>query len=115
MGKEHRLGPLHMGIAGQDHILVLFRRLQKGFFQSDELVRQTAHLSFHVHMEVQSALVVPAPGGVEPCACISDIVGEALFHVHMDIFQFHGEGELSIIDFLLDFGKAFCDFLTVFF
>lgn len=36
MGKEHRLGPLHMGITGQNHIFVLFRSLKQRLFHSNQ-------------------------------------------------------------------------------
>ena len=115
MGKEHRLGPLHMGITGQDHIFVLFRSPKQRLFHSNQFFRHPAYLPFHVHMKVQSTLVVPAPGSMKPGSGVTDIIGQPFFHIHVDIFQLDGERKLSIIDFLLDGGEAFCDFFTVLF
>ena len=106
MGEKHGLRSLHMGIAGQDDILVFFRYTYQRFFGDNQLLRQLRDMPAHIHMEICSALVIPASCRVEPCSRITDIIGQTLFHIHMDIFQFHRKCKPAFVYFFFYFQKA---------
>ena len=106
MGEEHGLRSLHMGIAGQDDVLVFFRHPHQRFFGGNQLLRQLRDMPAHIHMEICGALVIPASCRVESGPRVADIIGQTLFHIHMDVFQFHRKCKPAFVYFFFYFQKT---------
>ena len=91
VGKQNGLGPLQMGIAGQNHFLVGLRlsnhRFQHRFCKCGNLI----DLLLQVHPQIESYLIVSASGGVKLLTHIAQALGQHLLHKHMDILAGHIE------------------------
>ena len=65
VGEQDGLGPLQVGVAGQDDAQVQVGQAHPGPAQVGEVGNEALHLLGQVKAHVQGHLVVPAPGGVE--------------------------------------------------
>ena len=72
VGEQDRLGPLQVGVAGHDDVLVQVGQAHPGQAQVGEIMDEALHLLRQVEAHVQGHLVVPAPGGVELLAHLAE-------------------------------------------
>ena len=102
MTEQDGLGPLQMGIARHDDVAVLLRRFDDGFLQLDHQLRNRGDFPARVHMRIQRHLVVAAPARMKPFSRFADGVGQALFDIHMNIFQLDGKFKFTLFNLLVD-------------
>ncbi len=109
MGKQDRLGPLDVRVAGHDDPEILLRarpdRLLGLVHQQDDVVDRVSE----VQAQIQCHLVVPAPRGVELPADLSQPLGQDLLHRHVDVFLGKVERDLPRLDLLPDGTQGGCD------
>ncbi len=94
MREKHRLRPLQMRVAGQNHVLIFLGNEKERLADRRELFRDMADVAAHVHMRVHRRLVIAAPRRVKPRARIPDSLRQPLFDIHMDIFERNGKFEI---------------------
>ena len=71
VGKQNGLGPLQVGIAGQNHILVGFRLRNYRFHQSFDQRGNLVDFLPQIHPQIESHLIVAASGSVQLLAHIA--------------------------------------------
>ena len=113
MAEAHRLGPLQVGVAGHNGVLVGIRQvckcLQHLFYKGSDLVT----LSPQIHPQVQRHLVIPAAGGVQPLSRLPDTLGEHLFHKHVDVFRLLIHSQRAVLQVLQNARKPSNDAVSV--
>ena len=106
VGGQHRLGPLHVGVAGQDHVGVgvatAHERPLQGQPAGVDLVDRLAD----PEPQIGGHLVVAAAGRVQLAAHVADAVDQRPLDVHVDVFQFDAEREAALLDFLADLAQG---------
>jgi hypothetical protein len=65
MGKADRLGLLQVGIAGHNHVDVLFGPLQNSLLQFEQIVSQQFDLALQPQPGIGSYLIVAGAAGME--------------------------------------------------
>ena len=113
VGKGDGLRPLQMGIARHQGLVVFFCHCQEFPFKIQQQFPNLYQLPFHVHMHVQSHLVVAAPGRVQPCPRVPDPFRQAGFHIHMDVFQGYAEFKITGLNIFQDILEPRHDLLSV--
>ena len=88
MGRQHRLGPLQMGVAGQDHVGVGVAAGDKGPLERRPAAVDLVDGLADPEPQVGGDLVVAAAGGVEFPARVAEAVHQGPLDVHVDVFQF---------------------------
>ena len=84
--KGDRLSTLQMRITGHQCFIVLFGNCQQRLFKLQQQFTDFYDLTFHIHMHIQSNLVITAAGSMQTCPRRTDPFGKTCFDVHMDVF-----------------------------
>ena len=105
MGGQHRLGPLHVGVAGQDHVGVGVAAADEGPLQVDQPLVDLVDGLADPEPQIGGDLIVAAAGGVQFAAHVADAVDQGPLDVHVDVFQFGAEREAALLDFLADLAQ----------
>ena len=98
LGEEDGLGPLQVGVAGNDGVRVGLRLVGDDGDERPELRLDLAALLPEPEAKVQGHLVVAAAGGVELLAHIPQPLREDLLHEHVDVLRGGVDGELPALD-----------------
>ncbi len=98
MAERDGLGDLQVGEAWHDRIGVGFGLGDERVHQRLDLVDAGCTRGFDPEAEVGRDLVVAGAGGVEATGRFADDLLQAGFHVHVDVFELAGIGELSVAD-----------------
>ncbi len=106
MRRQHRLGPLHVGVAGQDQVLMPLGRLDEGDLQGLDPAVDPVERIARPELDVGGDLVVAAPRRVELAADVADPVDQRGLDVHVDIFPLQSERERPRDDLGPDFGQS---------
>ena len=101
VGKQHGLGPLQVGVAGHEQVLMLLSKLQQHPLHTPYLANCFAYDLPGVEPHVQCNLVVAGAAGVEASAHGSNHVRQAPLNVHVQVFQRRVPGELPRLYFVL--------------
>ena len=86
MRGEHRLSPLQMGVARQDHALVLIAPLQECSLQLDQFAVDAIDGVADPKPKCRRDLVVATAGRVELAADIIESPDQGLLDVHVNVF-----------------------------
>ena len=108
LGEEDGLGPLQVGIAGDDGVRILLRLVGNDGKELTELAPHLPALLPEPEAEVQGHLVVAAPGSVELFPHVPQPLGEDLLHEHVDVLGGGVNGELAALDVLQNVREAPC-------
>ena len=100
LGEEDGLGPLQVGVAGNDGVRVGLRLVGDDGDERPELRLDLAALLPEPEAKVQGHLVVAAAGGVELLAHIPQPLREDLLHEHVDVLRGGVKGELAALQVL---------------
>ena len=100
MGEAHGLGGLHVGAAGQEHVLMLFGALHEHAHEGAGKADPFAELIGSEEAEVQADLVVAAAAGVELLAHVAHELSEAGLDVHVHVFEILTPREHAVFDLL---------------
>ena len=103
---QHRLGPLRMGIAGQDHVQVAVAAAHEGPLQVDQPLVDLVDRLADPEPQVGRDLIVAAAAGMELAAGVAEPVDQGPLDVHVDIFQFGREREAVLLNFLADLAQG---------
>ena len=105
MRGQHRLGPLHVRVAGQDHVGVGSQRPTNARCRSDKPPIDLVDRLADPQSQVGRDLIVAAAGGVQLAADVAEAIDQGLFDVHVDVFQFGAERESPLLNFPADFAQ----------
>ena len=102
MPEGNRLGALQMREA-RHHGVGMFGGLRRQrHLQGMQLAVDVVDGVAHPEAEIRRHLVVAGAGGVQPSGGLADQLGEARFHVHVDVFQRARKFEAALRDFRRD-------------
>ena len=93
MRGQDRLGPLQVGVAGQDQAGMAVGRADEGFLQGHEPGVDPVDRVAGPELDVGRHLVVAAPGGVELPADVAQAVDQGRLDVHVDVLALEDERE----------------------
>ena len=100
VGEGGGLSPLEVGVTGHDGLQIGLGLLDQDLFQIQNLLDDHGDLFLYVQAEVHGHLIVPAAGGVEALAVLTDALGEDGLDVHVDVLVLHGELHFAALDVL---------------
>ena len=103
---QDRLGPLHVGIAGQDHVEIAVATAHEGPLQLDQPLVDLVDGLADPEPQVGRDLVVAAASGVELASGVAEPVDQCPLDVHVDIFQFRREREAALLNFAADIAQG---------
>ena len=95
MGGQHRLGPLHVRVAGQDHVAVPLGRRHERPLKADQPRVDPVERLAHPELDVGRDLVVAAPRGMQLAADVSQFLDQRRLDVHVDIFALQDERKIA--------------------
>ena len=99
MRGQDRLGTLHMGIAGQDHVGIgIAAADQRPLHVGQPLINFVNRLA-DPKPKVGRDLIVATPGRMQLAADVAKAIDEGLLDVHVDVFQFRAEREAALLNF----------------
>ena len=99
MRGQDRLGTLHVGIAGQDHVGIgIAPADQRPLHVGQPLINFVNRLA-DPQPKVGRDLIVATPGRVQLAADVAEAIRQGLLDVHVDVFQFRAEREASLLNF----------------
>ena len=102
MGQQHRLGPLKMGIPGQDDVDRLTSLLQERPLKFLEMKSDHLKVVSEIQPEIQRHLIVPTASGVQFSADGTDEFRDPTFHGHVNVLVRIPEGEPTFPQFRSD-------------
>ena len=94
----HRLGGLQMGKARHHPVRPRLGLRQERPHQFGQPGNRRIALVAHPKPEIDGHLIIAAPPGVQPLARLADNLGQAAFHVQVNILQRGGKGKLPPLD-----------------
>ena len=102
MGQQHRLGTLQMGVTRDSYVLVGFSQGNKGVLQPTDALNCPGDGIPREEAQIKGYLVVPGTRGVQLAADITNLLDEAGFDIHVNIFKLRLELKHTLLDFFLD-------------
>ena len=106
--RQDRLRPLHMGVAGQDHVEIGVAAADERSLEIDEPQVDLVDGLADPEPQVGGHLVVAAAGGVQFAADVAEPVDQRPLDVHVDVFQGRRERESALLNLLADVRRSPC-------
>ena len=103
---QHRLGPLHVGVAGQDQTAVPLAARPERRCKADQARVDPVERLAGPEFEVGGDLVVAASRRVQLAADIAQLLDQGRLDVHVDIFALQNERKMPGFDLSLDFRQS---------
>ena len=113
VGRQHRLGSPHVGVAGDDESLLPFGQREKCPLEFLKRSVDAIDRAAAVEPQIGSHLIVAAAGGVELAAGVAETGGQRRFNMEVDIFLGGGELKAAGADLLADLLKHSRDLLRL--
>jgi hypothetical protein len=101
MREEDGLGPLEMGVAGDEHVALPRRQVKQGPLGAAHALDQVGRGVFEPEPHVGRHLVVPTARGMKPRRR-RHALGQRVLNVHVHILQFRAPDEGACFDFRED-------------
>ena len=98
MGRQHRLRPLHVGVAGQHHVAVALGGGEEGGLQVAQQPVEPVDGVAHPELHVGDDLIVAAAAGVQLAAHVAEPFDQRPLDVGVNVFQFDRKGKLAAVD-----------------
>ena len=111
MRRQHRLGSLEMGVAGENHIRISVTAADEGPLQLDQLRVNVVDGVADPQPEIGRDLVVSAAPRMQLSPDISEAIDQRLLDVHVDVFQVGSQLEVAGLDFCANFEQPLLDLL----
>src|SRR3546814_10596449 len=102
MSERYRLGVLQMRKARHNGLRVPFRLTEQCLLTGLQRRVYSIDLVAHPQAEIRRHLIVARTRGMQPSRGRPDPLGEARFHVHVDVFELASEGEPTGAQLLAD-------------
>ena len=106
VGQQHRLGPLHVGVAGQRRLQIGRSHVQHNLLEVADEAHRILDGLLGVEAHVHRYLVVAGTGRMQLARCVAYLFIEPGFNVHVDVFKLRLPGKGPVLYLLLDSGKA---------
>ena len=99
VAEGHGLSRLQMRKTGHDGLGVFFRLVHQSGLQIRQLSVQFVDGVAHPELEIHGDLIVARTRRVQAAGDGADLFRKARFHIHVNVFQRAGKGEISRLDF----------------
>ena len=96
MGEEQGLGPLEVGVAGEQSLVFTLGEIEKGTLGGADFGEPVVDLFAGPETKIGRDLIVAAAAGVELLAEVADGLDEFEFNSRVDIFLSRAEGRIGL-------------------
>ena len=102
MRRQHRLGPLQVRVAGQDHVALALGGVDQGRLQFDQAAVDAVDGVAHPELDIGDDLIVAAAAGVQLAADVAEPRDQGLLDVRVDVFELDRKRKLAAFDLAAD-------------